>query len=185
MVLEALGPNSPAAKAGLKPHDILLEVNGKPVPSKREEFDKLLASIEPNKKVEVVVLRKGKKETVKDLTLPVAKAVAAEPEMPRAIPGLRGRRLLLPNLGDLGGAGDLTSVTRNNDEFTVRNRSGDVTITVKGTVDEGKSKVSEVTIASDGKTKTYDSVAKVPAEHQEKVKKLAELAVRGNRFRFR
>src|SRR5947209_1764451 len=41
MVLEEVGPNSAAAKAGLKAHDILLEVGGKAVPSKREDFDRL------------------------------------------------------------------------------------------------------------------------------------------------
>jgi hypothetical protein len=73
MVVEEVGPNAPAAKAGLKQHDILLEVDGKPVPSKRDEFDKLLDGIEANRKVEAVVMRKGKKETFKGLTLPEAK----------------------------------------------------------------------------------------------------------------
>src|SRR5262249_39553963 len=42
MVIEEVGANSAAAKVGLKPHDILLEVNGKAVPSKRDELDRLL-----------------------------------------------------------------------------------------------------------------------------------------------
>jgi S1-C subfamily serine protease len=75
MVVEEVGPNAPAAKAGLKQHDILLEVDGKPVPSKRDEFDKLLGGIEANRKVEAAVMRKGKKETIKGLTLPEAKPV--------------------------------------------------------------------------------------------------------------
>jgi hypothetical protein len=183
MVLEAVGPNSAAAKAGLKAHDILLEVAGKAVPSKREDFGKLLASIEPNRKVEVVVMRKGKKETFKDLSLPEAKAVA-RPGVVDELPAFPGGRLRLPNLGGMAGVAGSTTVTRNNDEFTARNRSGDVTLTVKGTVEDGKPKVSEVTVEADGKTKTYDSVSKVPAEHQEKAKKLAEMGARGG-FRFR
>jgi hypothetical protein len=81
MVLEEVGPNSPVARAGMKTHDILLEVNGKPVPSKPEEFDKLLAGIEANKKVDAVVLRKGVKKTVKGLSLPEEKRglLQAEP----------------------------------------------------------------------------------------------------------
>jgi hypothetical protein len=73
MVLAEVAPNSPAATAGLKQHDILLEVDGKPVPSNREKLDRLLEGIEGNKKVDVAVMRRGKKETIKGLTLPEAK----------------------------------------------------------------------------------------------------------------
>jgi hypothetical protein len=73
MVLEEVGPNSPVARAGMKAQDILLELNGKPVPSKHDQFDKLLAGIEADKKVDAVVLRKGVKKTVKGLSLPEAK----------------------------------------------------------------------------------------------------------------
>jgi len=181
MVLQEVGPNSAAARAGLKAHDILLEVAGKAVPSKREDFDRLLGTIEPNRKVEVVVMRKGKKETIKELTLPEAKEVARPGANEAPVPAFPGARLMLPNLG---GAAGKTTITRNNDEFTARNRSGDVTLTVKGTVEDGKARVSEVTVEADGKKKTYDGASKVPAEHQEKVKKLAELGAGGG-FRFR
>lgn len=70
LVLEEVGANSAAAKAGLKSNDILLEVNGTTVSRKKEEFDKVLAAVEADKAVEVVVMRKGKKETLKGLKLP-------------------------------------------------------------------------------------------------------------------
>src|SRR5262249_22971070 len=47
-VLEEVGANSAAAKAGLKKHDILLELNGKPVSSKPEEFRKMLKEVKAN-----------------------------------------------------------------------------------------------------------------------------------------
>jgi Zn-dependent protease with chaperone function len=68
-VLQTVRPNSAAAKAGLKAHDILLSLGGKPVPSRREEFAKLMKGVEPNRLVDAVVLRKGKKETIKGLSL--------------------------------------------------------------------------------------------------------------------
>jgi membrane-associated protease RseP (regulator of RpoE activity) len=174
MVLEEVGANSAAAKAGMKAHDILLEVDGKPVSSKRDELDRLLEGIVANRKVDAVVLRKGKKEAIKDLTLPEAKPVALRaPGGFPAFAGGRGGRLLMPGLDGVGG---LTNITRTNDEFTVRNRADGVIMTVKGTVEEGKARVSAVTIESAGKTKTYDSVDKVPVEHKEKAKKLAEMA---------
>jgi beta-lactamase regulating signal transducer with metallopeptidase domain len=65
--------DSPAGKAGIKPHDILLEVGGKPVPNDVTEFVKNLKDVKPDAAVDVVVLRKGKKETVKGVKLPEAK----------------------------------------------------------------------------------------------------------------
>jgi S1-C subfamily serine protease len=69
MLLQEVGANSPAGKAGLKLHDILLEVDGKAVPNDRAQFSKLLEGIAADRKVDVVVMRKGKKETLKGLVL--------------------------------------------------------------------------------------------------------------------
>ena len=81
--------------------------------------------------------------------------------------------------GGLGQNG-VTSITVNNDEFNATTRSDGVTITVKGTLDQGKAKVSEVTITGKGQKGTYTSIEKVPAEHKEKVQKLTEV-IWGNR----
>ena len=70
VVVNDVLPDSAAAKAGLKAHDILLEVDGKAVPSKIDDFVKQLNDIKPNTPVDAVVLRKGRKETVKGLSLP-------------------------------------------------------------------------------------------------------------------
>lgn len=74
-----LSAGSAAAKAGLKAHDILLELNGKPVPADVNEFARLVHDIKAKTPVEVVVLRKGRRETIQGLSLPEAKA---RPEMP-------------------------------------------------------------------------------------------------------
>src|SRR5437660_287970 len=63
-------PDLPAAKAGLKTHDILLELGGKAVPSEVGDFMKALNEFKTGDKVDAIVLRKGKKETVKGVTLP-------------------------------------------------------------------------------------------------------------------
>jgi hypothetical protein len=72
LVVEKLTAHSAAAKAGIKRHDILLELDGKAVASDLAQFAKLVAAIKPKKPVKAVVLRKGKKETIKGLTLPEA-----------------------------------------------------------------------------------------------------------------
>jgi membrane-associated protease RseP (regulator of RpoE activity) len=189
LVLEEVGANSAAAKAGLKKHDILLELGGKPVSSKEADFAELLKGIGVNKPVDAVVMRKGRKETVKGLSLPEAKKVTAEarpalPEMPN-FPRAFGGRMALPGFGDFGGGLDgSTSISRVNDEFTVNHSAAGVQITVKGNVEQDKPVVTAVTIKSDGKTQTYKSIEKVPAEHKEKVQKLAEMGSKGG-FRFR
>jgi hypothetical protein len=73
LVIEDVQADSAAGKAGLKPHDILLELNGKAVSSDVSEFIRMLDDIKADKAVDAVVLRKGKRETIKGLTLPEAK----------------------------------------------------------------------------------------------------------------
>jgi hypothetical protein len=70
LVLNRVAADSAAAKAGLKNNDILLELGGKKVSSQPAEFLKALNEYKTGDKVDAVVLRKGKKATVKDVTLP-------------------------------------------------------------------------------------------------------------------
>jgi membrane-associated protease RseP (regulator of RpoE activity) len=171
MVIEEVGPNSPAAKAGLKANDILLELAGKSVLSKPEEFTKLVAGIKAETPIEAVVLRKGRKETIKGLSLPEAKAVVKEAPNP-GFGGVLGG-------GGFGLGGNGTSFTRTNDQFTINHREGDLKLIIKGPVTGGTAKVDSITIEDKDGKKTYEDVEKVPAEHQEKVKKLTKMASRG------
>jgi beta-lactamase regulating signal transducer with metallopeptidase domain len=179
-VLDEVGPNSPAAKAGLKQYDILLELNGQPISNKDGELAKVLKDIKADKPVEAVVLRKGRKETVKGLTLPEVKVEQPANPFGGFPGGFQGAFPAFP--GGAGGAGvsGIISTSRVNDEFTTRNQVGDLDITIKGKIDQGKAVVSEVRIKSGGQEKTYDSVDKVPAEYKEKVQKLVEMSARGS-----
>src|SRR5262245_2726629 len=84
VVIGDVTPDSAAAKAGLKPHDVLLELGGKAVSNGPTEFRKQLNEIKANTPVDAVVLRKGKKESVKGINLPEAK-----PDQP-GFPGFGG-----------------------------------------------------------------------------------------------
>jgi C-terminal processing protease CtpA/Prc len=70
LVLTDVKPDSAADKAGLKKNDILLEIGGKKVAGQPGEFLKVLNEFKTGDKLEALVLRRGKKETVKDVTLP-------------------------------------------------------------------------------------------------------------------
>jgi len=179
LVLGNVLANSAAGKAGMKKHDILLELNGKAVKSKVTEFRKQLAGIEANKPIDAVVLRKGKKETIKGLKLPEAKAVAGGPlaDLP-AIPDFspfEGFRSLDDLIPPAAGNADSTVVTRNNDQFTVTRKEGKTSVTVKGKVAQGKAKVEHVTIDDGSGKKTYDGLDKVPAGHKKRVEALLEM----------
>jgi serine protease Do len=55
--------DSAAEKAGLKPGDIVIELNGKPV-EEAKELQGRVAALKPDTKVELVILRDGKRETI-------------------------------------------------------------------------------------------------------------------------
>jgi serine protease Do len=55
--------DSAAEKAGLKPGDIIIELNGKPVETAKE-LQGRVSSLKPDTDVELVVLRDGKRETL-------------------------------------------------------------------------------------------------------------------------
>ncbi len=78
LVVVEVRQDSAAAKAGLKAHDVLVEMDGKPVPDNVREFAQMVGEIKANAPVDVVVIRKGKQETVKGLSLPEA----TEPRFP-------------------------------------------------------------------------------------------------------
>jgi hypothetical protein len=175
LVIERVMPDSAAAKAGLKAHDILLELNGKMVPSDPAAFVKALGEIKANTAVDAVVLRKGKKETLKGLKLPEAKKTDAL--APFELPGINLRRL--PGLRGGLGNGATTTMTRDNDRFTVRHKQGDVSMSLTGKIEDGKAVPESIEVTDNGKTEKYADVEKVPEAHRARVRELLEMAATG------
>jgi BlaR1 peptidase M56/PDZ domain len=176
LIIEDVQDNSAADKAGLKKHDILLEMAGKPVPSDPQAFVQMLKDIKPDTKVDAVVMRKSRRETIKGLTLPKVKEVR-KPAF--NFPNFRfGQNNVLPGFAP-GEANGATTLTRNNDSFTAKHQHAGLTIAVTGTVKGNKATAKEIKITDNGKTSTYKSLDKVPAEHREKVKELIGLAGKG------
>lgn len=70
LVVRQVIAESPAAKAGILPHDFLLEFAGKPVPDSVQDFSKLVQTVvKPNSEVGVVVIRKGEKKAIQGIKL--------------------------------------------------------------------------------------------------------------------
>ncbi len=194
-VIEQVIPDSAAAKAGLKRHDVLLELNGKAVPADFPEFVKEVAEIKADAKVDAVVLRKGKKETVKGITLPAANpgGPVAGFGFPGGQPGGFAPLPALPQLAPLGnkfipqppqfgrnfqpgGNNVMTTMFRTNDRFTTRHEEGSLIITVTGKVADGKTKLNEIQVQDGQVVHNYESVDKVPDQYQDKVKNLVEMS---------
>ncbi len=172
LVVEAVVVGSPADKAGVKVNDVLLEVNGKAVSSRPEALARQVAALEAGKKFNLVVLRKGKKETLKDVILPEVKAQ----------PGFPGRGagagFGLP-WGMLPAGNSTLTLTRVGDRFTVLQREGGQVLQVRGKLVDGKAELTQARVSERGDSKTYDSLDKVPKDLQKRVKDLLEMSEKG------
>jgi beta-lactamase regulating signal transducer with metallopeptidase domain len=189
LVLSEVKADSAAAKAGLKANDIILEFNGKPVVSDPQEFRKLVADASANKPVDAVVLRKGRRETIKGMTLPEAKAEADNPF--GNFPGFGGQGFNMPNvqvfpragqkpparpfgngIGFGGGIGHGMSMQIANDSFTINSHEENLNITVTGKIEDSKMTVNSVKIMDGTDKVEVDSVNRVPEKYKEKVQAL-------------
>ncbi len=68
LIILSVVPDSAAAKAGLRAYDVLLEIDGKVVPSEIEAFQNLLRDVKADQPTNITILRKGQKETIKGVT---------------------------------------------------------------------------------------------------------------------
>ena len=191
LVVSGVRDGSAAAKAGIKANDIILTFAGKPVTDNAAEFVRAVAAVKKDEKVDVTVLRKGKKEDVKGVEVPEAAVRGRgvpefEPPAARAVPPFGGfraveRPLPLPPREVGGGVeASSTSISINNGEFTIESTQDGVKFTITGSVEGGKAVPSKIKVV-DGETKVdADTVEKVPAAYRDRVSKLLG-SIRGGR----
>jgi beta-lactamase regulating signal transducer with metallopeptidase domain len=194
VVIESVEPDSAAAKAGLKANDILLEMDGKPVSNNVAEAVKMIHGLKAKTPVDAVVMRKGKKETIKGISLPEAKepernafpgrfggAVAPPLPAPPGVPLFGGAGGVGGVAGFAGGAGNGVQMTvfRNGDRFTARHQEGNLVITVTGAVADGKATTKTINVQDGAAHEKYEGVDKVPEQYRDKVKNLVEMGEKG------
>jgi hypothetical protein len=192
IVLEDVMADSPAAKAGLKSHDILLELDGKPAPEDAATFSRDLNAIPADKAVDVVVLRRGKRESLKGLKLAAVRiprptverlpgpfapvipqvgfADGAPPRIPVGALGNNGAKI----------ANVKTMNFRNDTEFSSRREENGVIIVIRGPIEDGAAVVAEITIDDGVELRKYSSADKVPEQYRDKVEKLIKTATKRN-----
>ncbi len=183
LVIVDVPAESTAGKIGIKPHDILLEIAGKSVSSQANEFVRSLKDVKEDAAIDIVVLRKGKKETLKGVKLPAARELpdlllpllpffpdGALP-FPIPVPVLPGLIPVGPALGpqpQIIGPGETVRVEQVNDAFTVFYAKKGVKVTVTGSKDAGgQPKAESIEVDDDGKMTKAESIEKLPKEYQE------------------
>jgi hypothetical protein len=173
VVVVQVVPGSAAEKAGLRKNDVILSFAGQEIDGDVSQFAGAVEKTKRGQKVEVVVLRKGKKETLKGVELPKA---APRDRRPDGAFELRfpdkefkvpeGRRFRIPAPGKIGF--EKMSVAINDDEFTIDATKGDTRYRLTGAVEGGKPTPSRIRIGEE----SYKSLKDVPEEHQDAVKQL-------------
>ncbi|WP_020476330.1 PDZ domain-containing protein [Zavarzinella formosa] len=157
--------DSVAGKAGIKPHDILLEVAGKPVPSNGAEFINQLREIKADQAVDIVLLRKGRKETLRGVKLPeaVEPPVLQRPQLnvfPQPV-----QPAIQPPF-PVAGPGEQVQVQQQNNAFTVQMSKDGVKMVLTGEKEDGKPVVGSIEIEAAGKVIRAESIDKLPKEYQ-------------------
>ncbi|MCI0684066.1 MAG: PDZ domain-containing protein [Gemmataceae bacterium] len=161
LVVAEVLDSSVAQKAGIKANDILLKVNQRTVSNIPEDLKATIDAIKSDTAFDIVVLRRGKQETIKDVKLP-------EP-----VVRVRARPFLFDPAGRA--AQIAITVTRAGDRITVQRSEGPLVIVVHAEAAGGKFQVTSISIAEKGQDAKYRKVDEVPEAHRAKVRHMLQL----------
>ena len=143
ILVTAVLKDSFANKVGLKPNDVIVEFGGKPVPNDAVTLPKMLAAMKADVPFDIVVVRKGKKETIKDVRFPATKGKA--------------------------NSSSSMSVSVTNDDFTIDSTKDNVKIHIAGKLVEGKAMPSQITVVNGEFKHDANTFEDVPAAHKDTV----------------
>jgi len=198
LVIAAVDPNSVGAKAGVKASDVLLKIGATPVPNDAVGFAKLVKDQKENEPLDLVVIRNGKEQTIKAAKMPaLVQNVVGPGGGIRGGGGFGG----LGGIGGAGGAPGLPGMPgiafgglqtgklkklhveleidgaevirdQDGDTFSGKYVKGDLKITLSGKLENGQSKISEITIQEGKDSKKYTSPKEVPAQHRAAIQQM-------------
>lgn len=202
IVIHQVIKGSSAEKAGLKTNDIILKFADKSVSSDPSQLIKMIDGMDGDQEITAIVLRKGKKETVEGIKLGEKKKLGAlSREGKLKIEGLDGDTLrkyqilaeahskdaekhaaaaekLLAELHARSGDKNVEKSNRSvqvmvtDGDYSATDKEGDLTIVVKGKMDDGKVSVTSITISEGNDKNSYKSLDKVPSKYRARIEKL-------------
>ena len=171
LVIEEVISGTPAAKAGLKVRDIVLKLNDQPVPSDTNKALKLFADVKDGTSVDLTILRRGKEEVIKGI-----KPASADAAILRRWVTAQVRYADADTVPEKGA---VVSIRSDGGKFTATQREKNLTITINGTLKDGKTAKLEILIQVEGKEAFRGSdAATVPEAWRQRVNRLLEL-IRG------
>jgi beta-lactamase regulating signal transducer with metallopeptidase domain len=176
LLVERITPGSPAARAGLREHDILLAVDGHEVSRSPADLKRLLEETQAGASVEVVVLRKGKRQTIRGLVLSPSETIppASQPWAATPFPGMS-----FAGPGS-GAASVVTTLAWVGDRFTTRHQEGTLVITISGRGVGSQLRVRRIEVADGVVVVHFDDAGSVPARYGDKARSLLEWSAAAN-----
>jgi hypothetical protein len=178
----SLLPGGAAARVGVEVGDVLLELDDRPVPRDRDEFLKLVGTLAPNQPVDVLVLRKAKKQLLKGLFQPAVPVMGLP-----GVPGAPGPGLPGPAMGNRAAQakgpigfvrfGRRDPETGRRDFHASSERNG-VTIEVRGSVGIDDPVVRFITIQNGAVPRRYERLDDVPAVYRGRVREVIDRVAR-------
>lgn len=174
-------PGSVADTIGLKANDIVLEFAGKPLSDDPQDLIDRVNAVKAGEKVDLVVLRKGKRLEFKGVELPEP---APDPQDDDVFP-------LFPPLGGFGGlggfgaggfgdaSGNSVSVSVVNGRFTINAIQNNVKYLIVGELAEDGPQAEKISITPrDGKAIEAKELKEVPEDYRPTVERLLK-SIRG------
>ncbi len=172
LVIEDVDAGSPAAKAGLKTKDIALKFNGQPVPSDTNKATQMFAAVKDGTSVDLTILRRGKEEVIKGIRPTSVDATQLRQWIDARQATTTTVRLPAEKIPEKGA---LVSILSDGGKFTAKHREKQLTITIKGTLKDGKAANLEILIEAEGKEAFKGAPATVPEAWRPRVIRLLEL----------
>jgi len=170
-VVREVTRGSIAEKVGMKVNDIVIEFGGKPAPADTQEFVQMVLDFKADVETTAVVIRKGKKETIKGIKLPEVKAQAPQLQQNIDAAVIGDVEKLLQQIVEVESrpielADDLVS------EFTVQSNQNGVQISITGSRAGKEKQIKSITIKEGDTSVEFASVDKLPEKYREVVQKL-------------
>jgi hypothetical protein len=179
LVVMDVRPDSPAAKAGLLKHDILMEVDGKPASSDFGQFQRDTREIKGGVEFPVSVIRQGKRETIKGMKLPEVRADQA-PIAGGPLAGVPG--VFQANLPGINGANvqvrvnanenEIMKTQVNGDDFAVELVTADLRAKVSGKRENGIAIPAEIFVQDGDARVTARAMDQVPERYRPTINRM-------------